>query len=93
MPAALSLQYLEWREKQYDLRVHLDVFSGASSTVPVITNALTYIATSNPAANQNWLGPASPEAIAQQISHARGPSGWNCEYVYNLAIAMQNVSA
>lgn len=89
MPAVL--QYLEWREKQYDLRVHLDVYSGASSTMPVITNALTYIATDDRAANQNWLGPATPEAMAQQISVARGPSGWNCEYLYNLAAAMKNV--
>lgn len=86
-----TLKYLEWREKQYDLRVHLDVFSGASASMPVITNALTYIATSDRSANENWLGPATPEAIAQQISIARGPSGWNCEYLYNLASAMDSM--
>ena len=35
---------LRWREKQYDLRMHLDVFGASSDSQPVICNALTYIA-------------------------------------------------
>ncbi|KAK9803126.1 hypothetical protein WJX73_008488 [Symbiochloris irregularis] len=87
-----TLKYLEWREKQYDVRMHFNVYSQASSSRPVITNALTYIATSDLNANSNWLGePVSQEALAEQIACAQGFSGPNCDYVYNLATAMQQI--
>ena len=52
----LSLQYLEWREKQYDLRVRVDVFGRDSSEVPTVKGALTYIASADCAKNPNYAG-------------------------------------
>ncbi|KAK9823903.1 hypothetical protein WJX72_006269 [[Myrmecia] bisecta] len=83
-----TLKYLEWREKQYDLREYVDIFTKESGPTPAVKGALVYIATANSKANVNYLGPAPPEDIAQQIAHAVGPSGPNYEYLYNLAEAM-----
>ena len=55
-----------------------------------VRGALVFIASDSPQ-NSNWLGPAEPEAIAQQIAQAVGPSGANCEYVYRLAEALREV--
>lgn len=85
------LQYLEWREKQYDLRVGLPVFSKDDSEHPIVPLTLVYIATSDTKANKNWLGPASVEEIAQQIATAHGPSGPNTEYLFRLAEAVRQV--
>lgn len=91
-----TLAYLEWREKQYDKRVHADIYtrsrSSSSSTdgVPVVRGALVYIATDGPQ-NVNWLGPAPLADIARQAAAAVGPSGPNYEYIFRLANAMQNV--
>jgi len=57
-----------------------------------VRGALVFIASDSPQ-NSNWLGPAEPEAIAQQIAEAVGPSGANCEYVYRLAEALREVGA
>jgi hypothetical protein len=92
-----TLQYLEWREKQYDQRVHADVYtrssssSSSSSTVPAVKGALVYIATDGPQ-NVNWLGQAPLQDIARQAAAAVGPSGPNYEYVFRLADAMREVS-
>lgn len=85
------LQYLEWREKQYDVRRHVDIFSKDQPDMPAITGVLVYIATPNRATNHNYLGPASDEHIAQQIAVAYGPSGPNYEYLHRLADAMREV--
>ena len=53
---SLFLQYLEWREKQYDLRVRVDVFGRDSSEVPTVRGALTYIASADRAKNVNYAG-------------------------------------
>ncbi len=84
-------QYLEWREKQYDVREYVDVFV-RDETIPAVKRALVYIASPNTAANVNWLGPAPLEAIAAQIATSHGPSGPNCDYLYNLATAMAKVN-
>ena len=52
----LSMQYLEWREKQYDLRVRVDVFGRDSSEVPTVRGALTYIASADRTKNLNYAG-------------------------------------
>lgn len=83
---------MEWREQQYNLRLYLSVFTSDCASVPVVSRAITYVASHNPDSNPAWLGPAEPEAIAQQIARARGVSGWNCEYLHNLAKAMKRVS-
>ncbi len=87
----MRAQYLEWREKQYDVRERVDVFSAASSSEPVVRGALVYIASEDRTKNLNYLGTAPREAIAQQIAFAAGPSGPNHEYLSNLAAAMQQV--
>jgi cation transport regulator ChaC len=84
-----TLAYLEWREKQYDLRATVDVYARDSSAAPL--KALSYIATADSGANPNYLGPAPLEAIAAQIAGSRGPSGANWEYLAKLAQAMRGM--
>jgi len=52
--------------------------------------ALVYIASPE---NENYLGPASIEAIADQVRSSRGPSGENLEYVLRLAEALREIGA
>ena len=58
----------------------------------VVKDALTYVATPDPA-NLNWLGaPAGGIAeSAAQIAAAVGPSGPNAEYLFNLCDAMRSM--
>jgi cation transport regulator ChaC len=49
-----------------------------------------YVATD---ANSNYLGPATLENMARQISESRGPSGPNVEYVVRLAEALREMGA
>ncbi|EIE20454.1 ChaC-like protein [Coccomyxa subellipsoidea C-169] len=86
-----TLQYLEWREKQYDLRVRVNVYGKESSDEPIVKGALTYIASEDRTKNLNYLGTAPAEVIAQQIASAVGPSGPNYEYLYGLAQALEQV--
>jgi cation transport regulator ChaC len=86
-----TLQYLEWREKQYDKRVHVDIYTRCSTDNPAVRGALVYIATDGPQ-NVNWLGPAGLQDIAKQVAAAVGPSGPNYEYIFRLADAMRKVS-
>jgi cation transport regulator ChaC len=46
---------------------------------------VTWIATRE---NAHYLGPARPDAIARQVYGARGPSGPNAEYVFQLESAL-----
>ncbi|KXZ44934.1 hypothetical protein GPECTOR_60g711 [Gonium pectorale] len=81
---AATLSYLEWREKQYDVRQRVDVYDRDGRLA--VRGALTYIASP---ANANYLGPADPRDIAAQIAASRGPSGPNAEYLFRLADAMR----
>ena len=74
-----TLQYLEWREKQYDVRAHVDVFTAAGGDAAPVLTALTFIASPDRQRNPNYLGPAPLEDIAHQIATASGPSGPNYE--------------
>lgn len=49
----------------------------------------TYIADSS---NAFWAGEAPLEVIAEQISHAHGPSGSNREYLFKLADAIRSIT-
>lgn len=85
------LHYLEWREKQYDQRARVDVYAQPDDALPALQGALVYIASDDTAANANYAGPASLEAIAAQIAASRGPSGCNAEYLYKLADALRGM--
>jgi len=76
------LAELEVREKQYDRRELLDVFTDDEGAEPVRKGVLAYVATER---SDNWLGPAPLEDIAETIATARGPSGPNAEYLLRLA--------
>jgi hypothetical protein len=78
------LSYLEWREKQYDVRLHVDVHDADGEVL--VHGALVYIASP---ANSNYLGSADLRIIAAQIATCRGPSGPNWEYLFRLADAMR----
>mmetsp|Transcript_1880 Transcript_1880/g.2773 ORF Transcript_1880/g.2773 Transcript_1880/m.2773 type:complete len:201 (-) Transcript_1880:1402-2004(-) len=95
-----TLEYLEWREKQYDLRALVDVYStkervgdaGLGVDGIILKNVLVYIATPDITKNVNYLGPASLEALAQQIAICRGPSGPNYEYLFKIADVVRDMN-
>ena len=66
-----------------------DVFASGNSSTPIVSKALTFIATEK---NAQWLGKASLEDLAQQIATAEGPSGRNCDYLHQLAESLLKVS-
>jgi cation transport regulator ChaC len=94
-----TLAWLEWREKQYDLRQKVDLYSPSSLSSsptssdqqPVVAGALCYIATCCPIKNPNYLGLASLDEIAAQIAVSKGPSGHNFEYLFKLAHALREI--
>ncbi|EIE78460.1 hypothetical protein RO3G_03164 [Rhizopus delemar RA 99-880] len=51
--------------------------------------ALVYIGTTD---NEAYVGPAPLDQIAKQIHETYGPSGWNAEYLLNLAKALREIS-
>jgi cation transport protein ChaC len=86
-----ELQYLEVREKQYDEKIHLDLYTDSSPKVPAVENVTVYLATTNKESNKNYLGPAPLEEMARQIYLAEGPSGPNKEYVFKLEDALNKL--
>lgn len=87
----IALEYLEVREKQYDEKVYLDLYTDSSPKVPAVENVMVYFATSNKESNQNYLGPAPLEEMTRQIYLAQGPSGPNKEYVFKLEDALHKL--
>jgi cation transport protein ChaC len=81
------LRELDHREKGGYDRLHLEV-AFREGGAPAL--ALTYVATR---ANPNYLGPASLEAIAEQVRRSSGPSGPNLDYVLRLAEALREMGA
>ncbi|KAI9287786.1 ChaC-like protein [Umbelopsis sp. AD052] len=51
--------------------------------------ALVYIGTTD---NEAFVGGAPVDDIAQQIYESYGPSGWNAEYLLNLAHALREIA-
>lgn len=78
------LAQLDHREKGGYERVRLPVHFDDGPAV----EGLTYHATE---ANPNYLGEASLDRIAAQITTARGPSGINTEYVLRLEESLQEL--
>ena len=82
------LERLDHREKGGYERHVTTVYDG--HTDEPLADALLYVATDR---NDNWLGPAPTEAIAEQIRRSVGPSGPNVEYVLELARALRAMGA
>ena len=81
------MAYLSHREKQgYTTKTTL-FYPSDTSDSPF--EVLLYIATEN---NPEYLGPASPSSIAQQILSSAGPSGCNVEYLMELARTMKEIA-
>ncbi|XP_028775005.1 gamma-glutamylcyclotransferase 2-3 isoform X2 [Neltuma alba] len=87
----IAFTYLEVREKQYDKKAYLDVFTELTATVPAISGVMVYIASPDKSVNKNYLGPASVEEIARQITRAEGPSGPNRDYLFQLEKALLQI--
>jgi len=89
------IEYLEEREKQYDLRLQLQLHTEGEEAAKRAAGALTgldaalcYVASP---ASHHYLGPAEPEVLAAQIAAACGPSGDNAQYLYRLAECMREL--
>ncbi|MGK0224384.1 MAG: cation transport protein ChaC [Limisphaerales bacterium] len=79
-------EQLDHREKNgYErIEVQLQTADGQSET------GLVYIAPTN---NFAYLGDAPLQNIAAQIARSEGPSGKNCDYLFELAIALREIGA
>ncbi|XP_024533786.1 gamma-glutamylcyclotransferase 2-3 [Selaginella moellendorffii] len=88
----LVLSYLDLREKQYDRKVFVDLYTESSSE-PAITDVLVYIASPDKKKNPNYLGPADMKDMALQIATCVGPSGPNYEYIFRLEEALLEIGA
>jgi cation transport protein ChaC len=75
---------LDEREKNGYLRVATELTFADGST----TTGLTYLASAD---NEAYLGEASEYEIARHICRARGPSGTNCDYLLELAVALREL--
>lgn len=85
-----TLRYLEWREKEYDQRLRVDVFEGEGSREPAVRDALLYLASSDRGANPNWVGEEPLERTAEIVASAEGPSGPNYVYLFRLQRALRD---
>lgn len=88
------LARLDHRERggyeRVDVEVWLGEAPGAGRRLERPVRGLVYIARPD---NTNYLGPAPIEAIARQVASARGPSGENPEYVFELARSLRAMGA
>lgn len=85
-----ALACLEEREKQYDVRLRAHLFDSPAHDARVcVHNALLYVASPDTAKNVNYVGETSFDITTDVIARAVGPSGHNCEYVYQLAAAIR----
>ncbi|CAO3676289.1 unnamed protein product [Umbelopsis vinacea] len=80
--------YLDHREKN-GYTVHtVDVYR-PNEEEPAVRDALVYIGTTD---NDAFVGNAPVDEIAKQIYESYGPSGWNAEYLLNLAKALREIA-
>jgi cation transport regulator ChaC len=82
------LATLDHRERGGYERFEVEISLGLGGARRRACVGLVYIATPE---NENYLGPAPLEQIAEQIAGARGPSGANREYVFELARALRGM--
>ncbi|XP_074575836.1 gamma-glutamylcyclotransferase 2-3 [Curcuma longa] len=87
----IALEHLEIREKQYDMKVYVDFYTDADSSIPAINGVLVYIGSEDKKANPNYLGPASLDEMARQIAVAEGPSGPNRDYLFHLEDSLKQM--
>ncbi|CAL9111132.1 cation transport regulator-like protein [Musa troglodytarum] len=87
----IALEHLEIREKQYDMKVYLELYTDLASSTPAINHVMVYIGSADKKANQNYLGPASLDEMARQIAEAEGPSGPNRDYLFQLDDALKQI--
>ena len=83
--AQAVLDGLDFREKGGYRRQRLPIHLQDGRVIP---DGLLYRATPD---NDNYLGPASLDAIAAQICSSRGPSGENLEYLLRLGAALREM--
>jgi cation transport regulator ChaC len=95
------LAHLDHRERggyeriELELSLHDDAAAGADASADRSPDerrvrGLVYMASPE---NESYLGPAPVEAIARQIASARGPSGENPEYVFELERSLHSIGA
>ena len=102
---AETLAHLDHREKGGYLRLEVEIFFAgdglpvssrpevqrrAGSSKPRMVKGLCYFADDK---NEEYLGEAPLEVIADQVLRSRGPSGSNVEYVLKLAEALRSMGA
>lgn len=80
------LAQLDHRERGGYRRIATHLFVADTDAVP----GLVWLADES---NPGFLGPAPPQAIAEQVRLARGLSGPNAEYVRRLAEALRELGA
>lgn len=86
--AAAVLDALDHRERGGYRRLEVDIGLAEEPTALERVAGLVYMAGPE---NEDYLGPATLEAIARQVAAARGPSGPNADYVFELAEALRRM--
>lgn len=84
------LAALDHRERAGYVRTHVDITLRLGPGPEQSVRGLVYVAS---AENDDYLGPASIERIADQIFSASGLSGPNLEYVEELARSLRAMQA
>lgn len=87
------LRTLDHRERGGYARLEIEIGlapAGDEGRRERTVRGLVYVAGPD---NPHYLGPAPLEAIAAQIAAARGPSGANDEYVFELATSLRRMGA
>ncbi|OAQ90978.1 cation transport regulator-like protein 2 [Purpureocillium lilacinum] len=79
-------EYLDIREIN-GYSIHYTPFHPADGSPPIST--LVYIGTPD---NEQFVGPQDPNKLARHVLASRGPSGLNKEYLYNLDVALDELS-
>ena len=84
------LEGLDHRERGGYARIEVEIRLQPESPNERVVDGFVYVAQPH---NQHYLGPAPIAAIARQILGARGPSGPNPEYVFELAQGLRRMGA